>query len=136
MATFTLATGLRASNVTEPSWKQVDLGRRLAWIHPDQAKARRAIAVPLNGTASRASGGAICAIPGPRGTCRTERRSLLCRNSRAGRPRRWCGAMRLCALCCFAAGHLAVYARNLESHDTDTAAARQPDFCGTAIPTC
>lgn len=51
MATFTLATGLRASNVTGLSWEQVDLSRRLAWIHPDQAKARKAIAVPLNGTA-------------------------------------------------------------------------------------
>jgi integrase len=27
---------------------QVDLVRRLAWVHPDQAKARKAIAVPLN----------------------------------------------------------------------------------------
>ena len=43
MATFTLATGL--------SWEQVDLSRKLAWIHPDQAKARKAIAVPLNDTA-------------------------------------------------------------------------------------
>jgi integrase len=29
-------------------WTQVDLERRVAWIHPDQAKARRAIGVPLN----------------------------------------------------------------------------------------
>jgi integrase len=29
-------------------WTQVDLVRRVAWIHPDQAKARRAIPVPLN----------------------------------------------------------------------------------------
>jgi integrase len=53
MASFTLATGLRASNVTGLCWDQVDLGRRLTWIHPDQAKARKAIAVPLNGTAMR-----------------------------------------------------------------------------------
>lgn len=32
-------------------WSQVDLVRRLAWIHPDQAKARKAIAVPLNAEA-------------------------------------------------------------------------------------
>jgi integrase len=51
MATFTLATGLRAANVTGLTWDQVDLSRKLAWIHPDQAKARRAIAVPLNETA-------------------------------------------------------------------------------------
>lgn len=48
MAAFTLATGLRRSNVTGLLWTQVDLVRRLAWIHPDQAKARKAIAVPLN----------------------------------------------------------------------------------------
>lgn len=29
-------------------WSQVDLARKLAWIHPDQAKARKAIGVPLN----------------------------------------------------------------------------------------
>lgn len=48
MAAFSLATGLRRANVTGMQWTQVDLERRLAWIHPDQAKARRAIAVPLN----------------------------------------------------------------------------------------
>jgi integrase len=51
MAAFSLATGLRAANVTGLQWQQVDLTRRLAWVHPDQAKARRAIAVPLNGEA-------------------------------------------------------------------------------------
>ena len=48
MAAFSLATGLRRANVTGLQWTQVDLVKRLAWIHPDQAKARRAIAVPLN----------------------------------------------------------------------------------------
>ena len=51
MAAFSLATGLRAANVTGLQWQQVDLTRQLAWVHPDQAKARRAIAVPLNGEA-------------------------------------------------------------------------------------
>lgn len=51
MAAFTLATGLRRANVTGLHWSQVDLVRRLAWIHPDQAKARKAIAVPLNADA-------------------------------------------------------------------------------------
>ena len=51
MAAFSLATGLRASNVTGLQWSQVDLARRLAWIHPDQAKARKAIPVPLNAEA-------------------------------------------------------------------------------------
>ena len=41
MAQFSLATGLRKRNVTELEWSQVDLGRRVAWVHPDQAKARR-----------------------------------------------------------------------------------------------
>ena len=48
MARFTLATGLRAANVTGLSWQQVDLEKCRAWVHPDQAKARRAIPVPLN----------------------------------------------------------------------------------------
>jgi integrase len=51
MAAFTLATGLRRANVTGLQWSQVDMVRRLAWIHPDQAKARKAIAVPLNAEA-------------------------------------------------------------------------------------
>ena len=51
MARFTLATGLRESNVTRLEWEQVDLTKRCAWVHPDQAKSRKAIAVPLNGEA-------------------------------------------------------------------------------------
>lgn len=51
MAQFTLSTGLRMSNVTRLEWSQVDLDRRMAWIHPDQAKARKAIPVPLNAEA-------------------------------------------------------------------------------------
>ena len=48
MARFSLATGLRAANVTGLQWTAVELVRRVAWIHPDQAKGRRAIPVPLN----------------------------------------------------------------------------------------
>ena len=51
LATFSLATGLRRANVTGLLWSQVDLEKRVAWIHPDQAKARRAIPVPLNAEA-------------------------------------------------------------------------------------
>ena len=51
MVCFTLATGLREANVTGVEWSQVDLTRRVAWIHPDQAKARKAIPVPLNAEA-------------------------------------------------------------------------------------
>lgn len=48
VAAFALATGLRRANITGLTWEQVDLQRKLAWVHPDQAKARKAIAVPLN----------------------------------------------------------------------------------------
>ena len=48
MARFALATGLRQANVLGLEWSQVDLHRKVAWIHDDQAKARRAIPVPLN----------------------------------------------------------------------------------------
>lgn len=48
MARFSLATGLREKNVTRLEWSQVDLARRMAWVHPDQSKARKPIAVPLN----------------------------------------------------------------------------------------
>ena len=48
MARFALATGLRESNVTHLQWSQLDMQRRCAWIHADQAKAEKAIGVPLN----------------------------------------------------------------------------------------
>jgi len=47
-ARFALATGLRKSNVLGLQWREVDLRRAVAWIHPDQAKAGKAISVPLN----------------------------------------------------------------------------------------
>ena len=52
MVRFSLETGLRRANVTGLQWSQVDLTRRTAWIHPDQAKARKAIAVPLSTAAA------------------------------------------------------------------------------------
>ncbi len=52
-ARFTLATGLREKNVLRLEWSQVDLKRKVAWIHPDQAKAKKAIGVPLNSDALR-----------------------------------------------------------------------------------
>ncbi len=51
MVRFSLETGLRRANVTGLQWSQVDLIRRTAWIHPDQAKARKAIAVTLSSAA-------------------------------------------------------------------------------------
>jgi integrase len=53
MAAFSLATGLRRANVTCLRWSQVDLENRRAWVHPDEAEARKAIPVPLNDDAIR-----------------------------------------------------------------------------------
>ncbi len=51
MVVFTLASGLRETNVTRLKWEQVDLQRRVAWIYADQAKAGRDITIPLNNDA-------------------------------------------------------------------------------------
>jgi integrase len=48
---FGFATGLRQSNIVEWEWSQVDLKARRAWVHADQAKARKPIGVPLNADA-------------------------------------------------------------------------------------
>lgn len=52
MARFSLETGLRQANVSGLTWQQVDLNRQCAWIHPDQAKAKKAIPVPLSPAAT------------------------------------------------------------------------------------
>ena len=51
MAAFTLATGLRESNVTGLQWSVVNLAKNHALIHSDQSKTKRAIPVPLNSLA-------------------------------------------------------------------------------------
>jgi integrase len=51
MADFAIATGLRRANVFWLEWSQVDLARRRAWVHPDEAKADAAIGVPLSDAA-------------------------------------------------------------------------------------
>lgn len=48
---FALETGLRRHNVTHMEWTQVDVEKRMAWIHPDQAKAEKAIGIPLSAEA-------------------------------------------------------------------------------------
>ena len=53
MAEFTLATGLRQSNVSYLRWDQLDMRRGMAWIHADQAKSRKSLSVPLNKDALR-----------------------------------------------------------------------------------
>jgi Phage integrase family len=51
MAAFSLELGLWAANMTGLRWSVVELARQLAWAYPDEAKARKAIAVPRNGKA-------------------------------------------------------------------------------------
>lgn len=51
MAEFTLAAGPRETNVTGLEWSQLDLTRKVAWIHPDQSKTKKAYAIPLNAEA-------------------------------------------------------------------------------------
>jgi len=41
-------TVVRQASVGRLEWSQIDMQRHVAWIHADQAKARKAIAVPLN----------------------------------------------------------------------------------------
>ena len=48
MAAFSLATGLRESNVRLLCWQQVDMPRMVAWVYADQAKGGRDLNVPLN----------------------------------------------------------------------------------------
>lgn len=60
LARLAIATGLRQANVTRLEWSQVDLNRRVLWIHADQAKARQAIGVPL-------SDGAMAVLEAQRG---------------------------------------------------------------------
>lgn len=48
---FALETGLRKSNIAGLTWAQVDFSRALVTIYPDQAKARKAIPVPLSPSA-------------------------------------------------------------------------------------
>lgn len=45
---FALATGLRMRNITHLEWQDVDLFRRLLYIHPDQAKGGNPITIPLD----------------------------------------------------------------------------------------
>lgn len=48
MIMFSLATGLRQNNVLNLKWEQIDLKKRIAWIHPDETKNSQALGVPLN----------------------------------------------------------------------------------------
>ncbi len=59
MATFAVNTGLRQANVLRLEWSQVDLQRRVAWVHADQAKSGKAISVPLSDEAVKVLRGQI-----------------------------------------------------------------------------
>lgn len=48
MAIFSVATGLRQSNVTRLQWRQVSIERRHLWVSADQHKNGKAHSVPLN----------------------------------------------------------------------------------------
>lgn len=52
MIEFSLATGLRQSNVTGLEWARVDLKRRIAWVDPEDAKGGEPIPVPLSDEAA------------------------------------------------------------------------------------
>jgi integrase len=51
MTRFALATGLRRANVTGLTWHNIDTDRKVAWVWADEAKAEKAIPVPLNADA-------------------------------------------------------------------------------------
>lgn len=48
MMEFTLATGLRESNVTRLKWKNINIKNRIAWVTPVESKNNTAIQIPLN----------------------------------------------------------------------------------------
>lgn len=48
LARFAVFTGLRRANVLALRWDQVDMKRRVMWIHADQAKAKKPIGIPLS----------------------------------------------------------------------------------------
>lgn len=50
---FSLATGLRESNVTRLKWSQINLENATAWINPTESKNSCAIEVPLNEKAKK-----------------------------------------------------------------------------------
>lgn len=63
-AEYSLATILRQANVLGLPWSQIDFERRHAWIHTDQAKVKRDLAVPLMTTLWLFCGAVVTSIPG------------------------------------------------------------------------
>jgi integrase len=50
-ARFALATGIRQANLLGLQWSEIDMQRRVMWIHADNAKAGKAIGLPLSADA-------------------------------------------------------------------------------------
>jgi len=50
-ARFAISTGIRQSNLLGLRWSEIDLPRKVMWIHPDEAKAKKAIGIPLSNQA-------------------------------------------------------------------------------------
>lgn len=48
MVWFSLATGLRKTNVVRLRWDQIDMQRKIIWYAPEEVKNREALMVPLN----------------------------------------------------------------------------------------
>jgi integrase len=48
LAAFSIHTGLRQSNVTRLTWREVDIKRRVMWVFGDSMKAGKAIGIPLS----------------------------------------------------------------------------------------
>lgn len=48
MVLFAVYTGLRQANVLGLRWERVDMQRKLLWVDASEAKARKAIQIPLN----------------------------------------------------------------------------------------
>lgn len=48
---FALATGLRQSNVLGLKWADIDMTRRVAWVHHDESKSGVAMTIPINDSA-------------------------------------------------------------------------------------
>lgn len=48
---FSLATGLRKSNVINLNWQQVDMAKKVAWVNAEHAKGKKTITIPLSTTA-------------------------------------------------------------------------------------
>jgi integrase len=59
LARFALATGIRRANLLGLQWSEIDIPRKVMWIHADDAKAGKAIGIPLSSDAIKILRGQI-----------------------------------------------------------------------------